>query len=276
MQNSNKNISRDWRFLDLGKAKRIWAISAIHGELEKLMSLHDNLYPYITPGDRIVYLGNYLGYGQRAADVVDEVLTFRRMVMAKRGMMADDLVYLRGSQEEMWQMLLQLQYAPDPAKVLTWMLGNGLMNTLYSYGLSPHDGIEACNQGVIGLLKWTNEVRAALRKRPGHETFSTHLYRAAFTPTDYECPILFVNAGIKHDRPIDDQGDSFWWAHREFEEIDAPYEQFGKIVRGYDPDHKGIKINRITATIDGGCGFGGSLVCSAFDQNGEVLDTAEF
>ncbi|MCB1682324.1 MAG: hypothetical protein H6858_03675 [Rhodospirillales bacterium] len=241
-----------------------------------MISLHDDLFPYIQPGDRLVYLGNYFGFGHHAVEVVDELLTFRRMVLAKRGMLSDDIVYLRGAQEEMLQKLLQLQFAPDPGNILLWMLGNGLMSTLYSYGVSPHDGIESCRQGVIGLAQWTGSIREAIRKHPGHEIFNTRLHRAAHTSPGLTHPILFVNCGLRYDRPMEEQGDSFWWANREFEQIEQPYEPFSKIIRGYDPDHKGIKTNCVTATIDGGCGFGGSLVCSVFDQSGEALDTAEF
>ena len=262
--------------MNLGAPKRIWAISAIHGEVERLMTLHDDLYPHIEPGDRIVYTGNYLGYNTNAANVIDELLSFRRMVLAKRGMIPGDLVYLRGSQEEMLQKALQLQFAPDPSNVLLWMLGNGLANTLYSYGLSPHDGVDYCRQGVYGLTRWTSQIRQAIKNRPGHDIFNTQLVRAAHTKEDRDCPILFVNAGIKHDRPIQEQGDSFWWAHKEFDSIIEPYRPFSKIVRGYDPDHKGLHYNGITATIDGGCGFGGSLICTAFTDSGDILDTAEF
>lgn len=240
------------------------------------MRLHDALYSHINAGDRIVYLGNYIGYGLGAADVIDELLMFRRIILAKRGMIPSDLVYLRGAQEEMWQKILQLQFAPDPGNVLVWMLGNGLANTLYAYGISPHDGIEACRQGMKSIAEWTGDIRSAIRKKAGHEIFSTHLHRAAFTDIKYANPMLFVNSGIKANKPITEQGDSFWWAHRDFETIQKPYKPFCKIVRGYDPDHKGIYMSPATATIDGGCGFGGSLVCAAFDNSANMLDAVEF
>ncbi len=268
--------TKDYRFSNLGQPRRVWAVSAIHGEIDRLIALHDDLFPYIQPGDRLVYLGNYFGFGHHAVEVVDELLTFRRMVMAKSGMMADDIVYLRGAQEEMLQKLLQLQFAPDPGNILLWMLGNGLMSTLYSYGISPHDRIDACRQGVIGLANWTGSIREAVRKHPGHETFNTRLHRAAHTSPHSEQPVLFVNCGLREDRTIEEQGDSFWWAGRDFDRIESPYAPFAKIVRGYDPEHRGIRMNNVTATIDGGCGFGGSLVCSVFDQNGGHMDSAAF
>ena len=41
-----------------------------------------------------------------------------------------DVVLLRGSQEEMWQKLLELQFAPNPREVLAWMLEHGVAATL--------------------------------------------------------------------------------------------------------------------------------------------------
>jgi serine/threonine protein phosphatase 1 len=240
------------------------------------MSLHDELYQRIQPGDRIVYLGNYTGYGPQPAETVDELLTFRRLAMSLPGMKAEDIVYLRGGQEEMLEKLLQLQFAPNPAHVLLWMLGHGLAGTLASYGLSQHDGIIAAQEGVVQLGKWTNTVRAAIRRRPGHEIFLTSLRRAAYTSELAPCPSLFVNAGVDPGRGLAEQSDSLWWNDGDFNAITLPYAPFKKVIRGFDPRHGGIHINCVTATIDGGCGFGGSLVCAAFEANGEISGMLEY
>jgi len=270
-----RRTAQDSRFTDIGTPKNIWAISSIHGNLERLFALHDTLLPHISPGDRIVYLGNYMGYGKDTPAVLDEILTFRRIVLAQRGMMAGEIIYLRGAQEEMWEKLLQLQFAPDPTSVLLWMLGNGLSNTLHAYGLNPHDGIEACRQGIVGLSKWVNIIRQTMRKNAGHEVFGTNLVRAAYTSSGFNHPMLFVHAGMDPDKSLEDQGDSFWWGHELFENMTSPYAHFDKVVRGYDPRHKGLNMNCNTATIDGGCGFGGHLVCAGFGQNGQLLGTIE-
>lgn len=265
----------DSRFLSIGTPKRIWAISAIHGEAARLMDLHDSLLDYIEPGDRIIYHGNYIGYGPQPCETIDELLTFRRLVLSIPGMKAEDIIYLRGGQEEMWQKLMQLQFAPNPSDVLLWMLGKGMSNTLASYGISPHEGIIAAQEGVMSLTRWTGRVRDAVRARPGHDIFSTVLRRAAFTPVETGCPLLFVHAGINPDHTLENQGDSFWWCKRDFNTIYMPYEPFQKVIRGFDPDHRGMNINCVTATIDGGCGFGGALVGAAFDQQGNVLEMLE-
>ncbi len=265
----------DIRFTSLGHARNIWAISAIHGDIDKLSTLHDNLFPHIRAGDRIVYTGNYTGYGENSRYVMDEILTFRRAVLAKQSMIPTDLIYLRGSQEEMWQKLLQLQFSPDPMNTFLWMLGNGIGPTLSSYGFCPHDGVEACSQGMVGISQWTKKIRDAITSHSGHREFSMGIVLAAYSPETSEYPMLFINSGIDTTKTIDEQNDNFWWAHEKFNDINVAYAPFEKVIRGYDPKHKGIHFNCIKATIDGGCGFGGSLVCAGFGQDGAVLDTLE-
>ena len=87
--------------------------------------------------------------------------------------------------------------------------------------------------------------------------------------------MIFVNSGIDTDKQLTEQGDSFWWKSRKFDKITRPYSPFQKIIRGYDPNHKGTDFNGVKATIDGGCGFGGTLICAVFNQNGGVLGTLE-
>lgn len=239
------------------------------------MDIHDTITDQIAPGDKIIYHGNYTGYGKQSAECIDEILTFRRMILAMRGMMPHDLVYLRGAQEEMLQKLLQLQFAPNPLSVMMWMLENGLAQTLESYGIHPQSGIEACGQGVMALTKWTENTRQIIKSHPGHDIFQTQLQRAAFTEDTTEYPMLFVHSGLNADLPLIDQGDNFWWASHDFDAIETAYKPYEKVVRGYDPGHRGVHLNCITATIDGGCGFGGSLVCAQFDQDGSVTNLYE-
>jgi hypothetical protein len=131
------------RFTDLGRPRRVWAVAAVHGEAGRLAALHGAIRDAIRPGDRVVYLGNMIGRGAHVRATLDEMLAFRRDVIARPGMLAEDVVYLRGMQEEMWQKLLQLQFAPNPAEVLQWMLGQGLEPTLRAYGGDVQEGFAA-------------------------------------------------------------------------------------------------------------------------------------
>ena len=259
----------------LGTPTTVWCIPAIHADLDRLISIHDQIFEKFKVGDRLVYMGNYTGYGQQAAQCIDEILTFRRLLLSLPGMRCSDITYLRGQQEEILHKLYQLPFAQGATDVLLWMLDNGLGATLGSYGLCKYDGIEACRGGSVKITKWIHSLRAAIRRYAGHETFGTHLIKAGHTNLKEEHPLLFVNAGLDTNLPLERQNDQFWWNASDFERIKNPYQSFQKVVRGYDPKHQGMIMTENTVTIDDGCGFGGNLISAAFDKNGEISEILE-
>jgi len=263
-------------YAPLGRPRRIWAVAAIHGDAARLMRLHDDVGGRFLPGDRLVYLGNMIGRGPAVRETVDELLAFRRAILAIRGVLATDVVYLRGGQEEMWQKLLQLQFAPNPVGVLEWMLNQGLEATLNAYGGEAPSGLASARDGAVSIARWTKELRERQREAPGHDSFFTALRRCAHTgPAEAPAGMLFVNAGIDVTRPLANQGDSFWWGGAAFNRIAMPYEGMRRIVRGYDPAHGGPLVTPCTVTLDGGCGFDGPLVCGCFSPDGEILELVE-
>ena len=279
-------MAESQRFADLGKPRRIWAVAAIHSEVDRLRGVHAALATRFRVGDRIVYLGNMIGRGAAVIETLDELLDFRRRVLAARCACAADVAYLRGGQEEMWRSLLQLQFAPNPAEVLEWMLRQGVGATLAAYGGDPAQGFAAARGGAVTLTRWTQSVRAAFYARPGHEQLFSALRRAAHVgPPDNSSQRdslgaappasgpLFVCAGVDPARPFAMQGDRFWWGAAGFARLDAPFSGFARVVRGYDPAKGGAQAGDYHATLDGGCGFGGPLVCAGFDAAGQIIDS---
>ncbi len=258
------------KFAALRPAQRHWAVASIHGEAARLRALHRELEGRIRIGDNLIYLGNFLGRGGDVLGTVDELLMFRRTLLGRVGADCDDIVYLRGSQEEMWNKLLQIQFAPNPREVVDWMVNNGVGATISAYGGTPGEATAAANGGAVAMTKWTNQLRNAMRAADGHNALMGVLRRAAFTEDQ---TLLFVHAGIDVSRPLSEQKDSFWWGGGSFDSIDSPYGEFGRVVRGFDSKRGGMKITAYTATIDGGCGFGGPLMAVCFDAKGEVVDT---
>lgn len=262
----------DERFAILRPAAHTWAVAAVHGEAGRLAALHAALAERLRPEDNLIYLGNLLGRGPAVAQTVDEILLFRRALLARRGADPQSIVYLRGGQEEMWQKLLQLQFATDPREVLTWMLAQGVGATLDAYGGSRDAGLSAARQGALALSQWTSGLRDRLRARDGHNALFGALRRAAF---DADRQILFVNAGLDPARPLDEQRDSFWWGAGDFERLEEPYGSFVRLVRGFDPRHRGLRQGAVTVTLDNGCGFGGNLVAACLDRQGDIVDSIE-
>jgi serine/threonine protein phosphatase 1 len=260
------------KFVPLRRAARVWAVAAIHGEVQRLAALHGALATRFEPGDRLVYLGNYVGRGAEIVATVDELLRFRREIIARPGMFAYDVVYLRGSQEEMWQKLQQLQFAVNPREVLEWMLSHGVGATIAAYGADAQKGIAAARDGAVSITRWTNQLRAGLAGHAGHQALLSSLKRAAYTD---DGSMLFVHAGIDASRPLSAQRDALWWGASGFGHWDAPYESYRLVVRGYDHGHGGMTRGPFALTIDDRCGFGGKLIAACLDRGGEVIEWIE-
>jgi hypothetical protein len=259
-------------FAQLRRARRIWAISSIHGEVDRLARLHDRLAGRFDDGDRLVYLGNYYGRGDAVAATVDELLDFRRRVMSRPHGFACDVVYLRGAQEEMWQKLLQLQFAPNPGEILAWMAKEGIEPTVRAYGGELRLGFAASRDGPRTITRWTSALRAAMNTTPGHMTLFTSLRHAAVTDNP---KLLFVHAGVDASRPLGGQRDVFWWGDRDILELTAPFDGHRRVIRGFDRQHRGLVESEFAVSLDGGCGYGGRLLAAAFAPDGAVLDALE-
>lgn len=274
------------KFTILRAAQRVWAVSSIHGDVEALNRLHRAMVARIRQGDRLVYLGNLIGRGAAVTATIDNLLRFRSLFLARPDAFACDVVHLRGSQEEMWQKLLQLQFATDPKAVLQWMLDQGVAASLESYGILPAEGLREAAAGPRQLTRWTSALRERIQAHAGHWQLLGSLRRAAYTgrqngmagnagPGNPGWGLLFVNAGLDPERPLEAQKDSFWWGNSAFAAIDRPYDGYRRVVRGFCPRHPGFELGDFTATLDGGCGFGGPLLAACFDVAGDVVDEIE-
>ena len=258
------------KFAVLRAARRVWAVGAIHSDAQRLARLHEALWPRLEPGDRVVYLGNMIGRQPMVIETINALLEFRRAFLAEPHRFVDDIVYLRGGQEEMWQKLLQIQFATAPHDVLGWMVDQGVGATLQAYGGSVEEAQREANGGALSMSRWTGRLRAAMSAREGHTPFFSALRRAAFT--DDNC-LLFVNAGLDPSRPLEAQFDSFWWGARAFQGLSDPYGSFRRVVRGFAPRHPGIELDDYSGTVDGGCGLGGPLMAACFVPSGEMVDS---
>jgi len=259
-------------FATIRCAVRVWAVAAIHGEADRLRRLHDLLNARFAHGDRLVYLGNALGHGAEIGATVDELLGFRRHLLCRPGMEPGDIVYLRGAQEEMWHKLLQLQFAPNPAEVLDWMLAHGVGATLTAYGGNAEECRARIREGALALTRWTSALRQAMQAQPGHDALMAELRRYAVTANGQ---MLFVHAGIDPSRPLSEQRDTLWWGGDDVAALEAPFGSFQLVVAGYDRNSRGAQIGPYGANLDAGCGSGGALVAACFTADGVLADQIE-
>jgi serine/threonine protein phosphatase 1 len=255
-------------FATLRSGGRIWAVGSIHGEAGRLAAIGEQIGARFEPGDQIVFLGNYSGHGVTVSECIDQLLVIRRDLVARTGVDCADVVFLRGAQEEMWQKLLTLQFAPNPSQVLQWMVAQGIEPTIEAYGASVDDAMLAAREGVLSLTRWTGHVRQNIRAHDGHTQLMSALRHAAFNDD-----LLFVHAGIDPHRPLSAQSDSFWWGGSGFAAIAEPYGGYKRVIRGFDRRHGGLQETPYTVSLDAGCGFGGVLLAALFAPDGAILQT---
>lgn len=253
----------------LERPRRVWAVGPIHGDRVRLSALHEALLQDIRRGDRLVYLGNFMGVGADVRGVLNELLSFRSLLLTGRGMEPWDIAYLRGTQEEMWDKLLQVQFAANPHAVMKWMLEQGLGATLDAYGSSSEEGLQRCREGTISLTRWTNKLRQAVRDRPGHDELLSSVRRYAVTDNHR---LLFVHADINPSRGLADQGDTFWWGGGHLERMTQRYANFSLIIRGASRNPQNSpEMTDYYACIDGSSNTeGGSLTAACFTPKGDA------
>lgn len=263
------------KIIPLRAVERVWAVAAIHGEAERLAAMHDRMAEELDPGDRIVYLGNYFGYGPDGREVLDELIRFRRWFLSFPPYMAgEDVVFLRGAQEEMWVKLMQLQFAPEPMAVLDFMAARGIGEALAAFGADLEEARRAVREGTLALTYWCNRLRDRLRAIPGHDAFIGALARAALVEPDAAGNppgTLFVHSGVDPEKPLDAQADAFWWAPRSFESLETAFQgTIARVVRGFDPEARGVVDRAITLSIDAGAGRGGPLTAVRLAPDGKL------
>ncbi|MGH6979826.1 MAG: hypothetical protein ACREFC_01330, partial [Stellaceae bacterium] len=249
-------------FVTLRRCRRVWAVAAIHAESARLARVLDGVTARLERGDRMVFLGNYLGYGPDGAGTLDRLIAFRRAFLSMPGCFLGDIVFLRGWQEEVWHKLTQLQFSADPRPVFQWMVEHGMSSSLAAYGFAPRQVEAAMREGVMAVTRWTGSLRAAVDAKPGHRAFLGGLRHAARTDDGV---LTFVHAGYDPGKPFELQTDTLWWGGADILDIAPPLPGVGRLVRGFDRAHAGLKRGPQAVSLDGGSGFGGPLLAACFD-----------
>lgn len=268
-------MSNQPNFIEFKNVNRIWAIGSIHSNIESFETIKDHIIKNFKFDDKIVFLGNVIGLGENAKDTVSSIIDLRFKLMAKFILKSEDVVFLRGSQEEMFNKLLQLQIAPNPIEIIEWMFNHGVDKTLESYSFDPEDFKKVASQGVIQILKCTARLNLSISSLPGHKEFFSNLKHAAFSNSK---KILFVNRGVDVSRPLSAQNDCFWWGYQNFSLIDKPYNSFERIVRGYQSKHlNDIKNSKskVVCTLFNQPLTNKKILAGIFSGNGDILELFE-
>ena len=266
MQNNTK-------FAELRYSKRIWAIGSIHSHLESFESIKKHILNNFSNGDRLVFLGNIIGLGNYPKETLTSAINLRNILLSKFFLNKEDIIFLRGAQEEMFLKLLQLHTAPNPSEIITWMFEHGVNKTLLSYNFNEQEVYDISTQGTLSINRWVSKLNKAVTSYPGHKDYFYNLHHAAFSDNR---KILFVNRGVDISRPLSAQNDCFWWGYQNFSKLDKPYNTFVKIIRGYEPNQENnIDTKKIVCSLYKAPLSNKTITAGLFNDSGEILDLFE-
>ena len=257
------------------EANKIWAIGSLHSSLESFESIKKYILSNFELGDKLIFLGNLIGFRDKSKEIIDEVLQLRFNLMAKYRLKHSDVIFLRGAQEEMFSKLLQLHIAPNPIEILEWIFSHGVDQTIISYNFDPIEFRKIVTQGTIQINKLTTKLNNQILSNAGHKEFFSNLKHAAYTDT---MEVLFVNRGVDISRPLSAQNDCFWWGYQNFSQISKPYYSFKRIVRGYQSNiHNDIESakTRILCTLFKQPLDNTKILAGIFAKNGDILELFE-
>ena len=267
-------MSKEKKFIEFSDVNRIWAVGSIHSNFDSFLIIKDFIIKNFQENDKLVFLGNTIGLGIKAMETLNEILKLRLELMSKFKLKPNEVVFLRGAQEEMFYKLLQLQTAPNPPEIIQWMFSHGVDKTIQSYGFDKGEIERIVNTGTLNISKWTSTLNKRIESIPGHKEFFSNLKHAAYSRSKQ---ILFVNRGVDIKRPLSAQNDCFWWGYQNFSKLNKPYNTFVRIVRGYESKHTDFKIKRnsTVCTLFKQPLTNKKIITGLFRENGEILDLFE-
>jgi hypothetical protein len=271
---SAKRISMEGKIANLREPDRIWAIGATHGRYGALCALHEALSTRLRPGDRIVYLGNYLGahsqWTGEGLSVIGELIAFRNALIAIPGFMAEDLVFLRGRLEDLALELWRLPFHTSPSRWAATALEKGLEGYLSAYGMAVPDLISTSRDGVLAANAFAQVWRKRMIAQKGHEEFFAHLMLAAETGTNH--PIAFVPEGFDPAVPLLLQHEAL----RQDKDSITHINRYGRYLRVIRGTGKASDNNGFVLTLDGGDGLDGMIQAACLDPEGQIIEHLTF
>ncbi len=268
-------MKNESKFQELTDAKKIWAVGSIHSSLDSFQLIKNHIASNFNKGDKLIFLGNVIGFNRNSKKIISDIISLRFYLMAKFKLNHDDIIFLRGAQEEMFSKLLQLQTAPNPAEIIDWIFSHGVDETIISYNFDPEEFRRVSLQGTLQINKLTSKLNKEVSMIPGHKEYFSNLKHAAYSETK---EILFVNRGVDISRPLSAQYDCFWWGYQNFSLISKPYNTFKRIVRGYHSNsYNDIEQskNRIVCTLFKQPLNNKKILAGIFSKNGDILDLFE-
>lgn len=231
--------------------KRIYAIGDIHGCLNQLLVVQENIRQDLLarphPDPVIIYLGDYMDRGPDSRGVIDN------LIAEDAAPHATHMIF--GNHDEMLLTYRDTPLArirPNGPKVnkLHWLdelLGG--VETLKSYGVTGADPTDPVKTQAALIATLPDNHLSFLRALVLHVRIGSY---------------LFVHAGIQPGVPLKDQIlDDFIWMREPF--LSSTHDHGFTVVHGHSPskivENKGNRIG-----VDTGVVFGGDLSCLVLEN----------
>lgn len=257
-----KNILSDYN--------RIWAISALGGDFVRTRQLHRKIADKFQIGDKVIYLGNVFGKGSDNLKTVNEVLFFRRALLALPSVKAGDILFLKGSCEDLLLKTMQLAFCPSPKPVLKWMFDQGLEELLQTYNIKKMNLEIAASKGAVALSYFVPELKKKIKAHDGHFDYLMALQKEIHTKDE---TLLFVHRGLFKQKSLLRQEEAFCWGGTLPFETEEPYKGFSKVIRTLPyQENASLCETEFYLTLLSGGGHDGSVGAALLDKKGKVLD----
>lgn len=216
--------------ISTAEGKRVFVIGDIHGCPDETALLLRNLHEQqgVNDDDVVIFLGDFIDRGPDSRAAVEAVLDFKWKHPRSR--------FLRGNHEDMLLDFLGFGGRHGSAYL---QKGNGGIETLESYGVSPFDPPE--------------QILASLP--PAHFKFFCDLESIILVDK-----FICVHAGLNPLRDLDAQNDlDVFWIREEFIYNVHAFDKM--IVFGHTPNPEVYLHTPWKVGLDTGLVFGGKLTC---------------
>ncbi len=225
------------------EGQRVYAVGDIHGRFDLLQKINDlieaDLSRHPVESSIEIYLGDYTDRGPASNAVLDH--------LSSAPAICDRRICLKGNHDEIF-----LSFLEDPDVLMDWRDLGGL-ETIFSYGVSPpmtrdREPALDCQQSFIKAVP------------AEHVRFLNGL------PLKVEIgSYFFVHAGLRPNRPKDDQDESdLLWIREPF--LSSRRDHGCIVVHGHTPqENYEIRPNRIN--VDTGAYLSGRLTCAVLERH---------
>lgn len=221
----------------LSTGQRIYAIGDVHGCMDRLAALHEQIAEdlAVRPVEHatLIHLGDYVDRGTDSAQVVDWLIN-------RPPVPVDLIVNLMGNHEHM---MLSALAGKDAEAAAHW-LSNGGADSLLSWGLSR----------AVPASEWAPRI-----------PLQHLLFLRDLAISHRIGPYMFVHAGVQPGIPLDQQSrHDMLWIREPF--LTSRADHGAVIVHGHTPRREPTVLpNRIA--IDTGAVVGGALTCVMLEND---------